>query len=127
MAKTNSNDSRSNQIKSLLGFCGLDCGECEVFIATLNGSTEMKKSVADKWSKLSGRQLKAEDITCVGCVIDGRHYPSCAICEVRECGLQKNVQNCGYCNEVNCQKLERFHAYSPKAKVRLEQIKKQIK
>jgi hypothetical protein len=112
--------------KTLLGFCGLDCGECKVFIATQNNSMEMKRAVAEEWSKLSGRFLKAEDMNCVGCVVaDGAHYGACALCEIRVCGLQKKVENCGLCSGYPCGKLTRIHNYSPKAKMRLEKNRNQ--
>jgi hypothetical protein len=114
--------------KTLLGFCGLDCGECKVFIATQNNSMEMKRAVAEEWSKLSGRVLKAEDMNCVGCIVaDGVHYGACALCEIRLCGVQKKVETCAFCSEYNCGKLKRIHAYSPKAKERLSKQKQTMK
>jgi hypothetical protein len=84
----------------------------------------MRRAVAAEWSKLSGRQLKAEDMTCVGCVVaEGPHYGACAMCQIRTCGLLKKVETCGFCSEYPCGKLERIHAYSPKAKERLEHHK----
>jgi hypothetical protein len=108
--------------KSLLGFCGLDCGECKTFIATQNGSAEMKRAVAAEWSKMSNQLVKPDDVNCVGCVVvDGPLYGACAVCKVRTCGLQKKVPTCSYCAEYPCGKLGRIHTYSPKAKVRLDQ------
>jgi hypothetical protein len=118
-------DNHSNAT-SLIAFCGIDCGECKALIATRKNDAEMKKAVAQEWSKSLGVQLKPEDINCVGCVVvDGPHVGYCAICEIRTCGMQKKVQNCAYCSEYKCGKLEQIHNRSTKAKDRLEQIRNQ--
>jgi len=115
-------------VSSLIAFCGIDCGECKAFVATQNEDAEMKRVVAEEWSKLYGHQMKPEDINCVSCVVvDGRHVGYCAICEIRTCGAKKKVQNCAYCIEYKCGKLEKIHTRSPKAKDRLEQVRKQTK
>lgn len=118
----------NNSPASLIGFCGVDCGECKEFIATQKNDAEMKKAVAEERSKLLGVQLKPEDMSCVGCAVaDGPHVSYCVACEIRSCGVQKKVQNCAYCLEYKCDKLKLFHDRSPKAKARLEEIQRQIK
>ena len=115
--------------KTILGFCGLDCGACKVYIATKNDSVEMRRAVAEEWSKASGRVLRAEDMNCVGCVTaDGSHYGACALCEIRVCGLEKKVENCGLCidyHDYHAVSWRVFMRYSPAAKERLEKTRKQ--
>lgn len=114
-------------MSSLIAFFGIDCGECKALIATQNGDAKMKKAIAEEWSKEFGHQLKPEDINCIGCVVvNGLHIGYCNICEIRKCGAQKKVQNCAYCIEYNCGKLEKFHENASKAKDQLEQIRKRI-
>jgi hypothetical protein len=60
-------------------------------------------------------------------VVDGPHIGYCAVCEIRNCGVQKKVENCAYCIEYGCGKLETVHSRSSEAKDTLEQIRKQIK
>ena len=123
MSKRVENNS-STPVKSLVAFCGIDCGECKAFIATQKNDLELKKAVAEEWSKYFGFQMKPEDMTCVGCVVvDGPHVGYCAECEIRTCGVQKKIQNCAFCAEYACGKLEYVHSRSPKAKDRLEQIR----
>ncbi len=112
-------------MKSMIAFCGIECGECKALIATQKNDPEMRKAIATEWSKEFGHEIKPEDINCVGCLIlDGPHINYCNICEIRKCGTQKNVQNCAYCIEYKCGKLEKFHENAPKAKDRLDQIRK---
>ena len=40
--------------------------------------------------------------------IGKRIYKFCSTCEVRKCGLERGVANCGYCTEYPCEKLERL-------------------
>jgi hypothetical protein len=85
----------------------------------------MRKAVADEWSKSFGHEVKPEDISCIGCVRrHGPHINYCNICEIRKCGLEKDVENCAYCVSYKCDKLAKFHEQAPKAKDTLEEIKK---
>lgn len=112
----------------MVAFCGIDCGKCKALIATRNNDAEMKKAIAEEWTKESGHQIKPEDINCVGClVLDGSHISYCSVCEIRNCGTKKKVQNCAYCVEYKCEKLTKFHENAPKAKEQLEQIHRQTK
>ena len=113
---------------SMAAFCGIDCGECKALIATRNNDAKMKKAIAEEWTKEFGHQIKPEDINCVGClVLDGSHISYCSVCEIRNCGTRKKVQNCAYCVEYKCEKLTKFHENAPKAKEQLEQIHRQTK
>jgi hypothetical protein len=115
-------------VRSLIGFCGIDCGECKAYVATKDNDALMKKLVAEEWSKFYGHEVKPEDINCVGCVVvEGPHIGYCDVCEIRNCGVQKKVENCAYCIEYGCGKLETVHSRSSKAKDTLEQIHKQTK
>jgi hypothetical protein len=113
-------------VKSMIAFCGLDCGECKALIATQDNDREMKKALAEEWSREFGHAIKPEDINCVGCVVlDGPHINYCNICEIRSCGTQKKIQNCAYCVEYKCEKLERFHENAAKARDNLEEVRKE--
>jgi hypothetical protein len=112
-------------VRSMIAFCGIDCGECKALIATQKNDPEMRKTIAAEWSKEFGHQVKPEDINCVGCVItDGPHISYCSVCEIRACGSKKNVENCAFCIEYGCEKLAKFHERAPKAKARLEETRK---
>jgi hypothetical protein len=126
MVRKVENHSKSKLVKSLIGFCGIDCGECKAFIATKKKDATMKKLVAEEWSKSFGHEIKLENIDCDGCVVaEGPHIGYCAVCEIRNCGVQKKVENCAYCIEYSCGKLVTVHSRSSQAKDTLEQIHKQ--
>lgn len=127
MAKRIEKPAICEPLKSLVAFCGIECGECKAFVATKNNDADMKRAVAEEWSKYFGVQFKPEDMNCVGCVVfDGPHVGYCANCEIRKCGAWKKVQNCAYCSEYGCGKLKVVLDRSPKAKDRLEQARNQI-
>ncbi|TFH23087.1 DUF3795 domain-containing protein [Candidatus Bathyarchaeota archaeon] len=66
--------SKPKHVRSLIGYCGNNCGECKAFVATKNNSVGMEKLVAEEWSKSYGYEMKSEDINCVGCVVvEGPH------------------------------------------------------
>jgi hypothetical protein len=56
----------------MLSYCGLNCGDCEAFIATKDNDKVLKEKVANKWSKLYGKKIEPEDINCKGCKSNGK-------------------------------------------------------
>ena len=56
--------------KNDLGYCGLNCEDCPVFIATANDDDALRQKTAQEWSKLYaeylGKDLKLEDVNCKG-------------------------------------------------------------
>ena len=114
--------------EAVVAFCGINCGECKAYIATKKNDLNLKKALAEDWSKQFGFQMKPEDMTCVGCaVLEGPHVGYCAKCVIRQCGVGKAVENCVFCVEYPCSKLEFIHSRKPEAKERLEQIRAHVK
>lgn len=37
----------------MIGYCGLDCVQCEAFIATKNDDNALRAKVAEEWAKLN--------------------------------------------------------------------------
>jgi predicted nucleic acid binding AN1-type Zn finger protein len=112
----------------MIAMCGLVCDDCIAFIATQKDDDEMRQKVVEEWSTEDER-LKLEDVDCDGCTTGKRLHSFCAICDVRMCGLERGVENCAYCNEFPCDKLEKlwgsFQTVSgEKAKANLEEIRK---
>ncbi|MCP4133242.1 MAG: DUF3795 domain-containing protein, partial [bacterium] len=56
---------------TMLSYCGLDCGECPVFVATKADDNSKRQKVADSWSKMLQKELTAADINCDGCTQEG--------------------------------------------------------
>ena len=114
-------------MNEMVSFCGLLCNECVAFIATKNDDDEKRAEVARLWSKQYNVDVKPEDINCDGCISDSeRLFSHCRVCEIRKCGKEKDLQNCAYCNEYTCEKLEKIFQMVPDAKKRLDQIQSKL-
>jgi len=102
-----------------LAMCGLDCAECDAFVATAKSCGElvepndgaMRQKVAEEWSAryrakgYNRPDLKASDINCYGCLSDGPIFLYCSQCKIRQCGLDKGLKNCQECSECKCEQL----------------------
>lgn len=113
-------------MERMIAFCGLICTDCPAYTATQRNDDEERKRIAELWST-DEWPLKPEDIDCDGCVaVAERLAKFCRVCEVRQCGLEKKVDNCAYCDQYVCEKLAKPLERSPEAKATLEEIRKSI-
>jgi hypothetical protein len=72
-----------------------------------------------------GLIYKPEGINCDGCLTsEGRLLGFCNTCEIRKCGRSKSVENCASCDEQPCDKLTKFHEFSPDAKTSFEALRR---
>lgn len=117
-----------------IAICGLDCSSCAAFIATQNNNNKLREKTAKEWSErykskgLDRPPLKPEDINCRGCLSeDGPAFLYCLQCEVRICGLEKKIKNCGECKEYRCDKLVKLHKRTTSGKEICDKIKQGIK
>jgi hypothetical protein len=111
-------------MERIIAFCGLACSECPAYLATQHDSAEERQQVAEAWSKQFSSDIKPEDICCDGCLPGcARHFQHCFECGIRACGVARGVDNCGFCDEYPCEKLERFFGFAPEAKARLDSIR----
>ena len=93
-------------MKEMIAFCGLDCEKCEARIATINDDNNLRKKVADKWSKLNNIEILPEHINCLGCRGEGPKTYYCSdLCEIRKCVMSKKLESCGKCVEMNSCKI----------------------
>ncbi|MCK4352320.1 DUF3795 domain-containing protein [candidate division WOR-3 bacterium] len=114
-------------MQKMIAICGLVCTDCPAFIATQENDDEKRKKVAEMWSKAFNTDLKPENINCDGCLIEkGKLFGHCKVCEIRKCGLEKNVKNCACCDEYSCEKLNNLLKYMPEAKTTLEEIRRSL-
>ncbi len=108
----------------MIAYCGLGCHECDALIATKNDDDEKRADVAKVWSKMFKATIKPEHINCDGCLSEGgRLFGHCKVCEIRNCGMEKEVENCAHCNDYPCNKLDFIFENAPEAKKRLEEIR----
>ena len=115
-------------MKEMIAFCGLNCFECGAFLATKENDDQKRAEVAQEWSKLFKVEIKAEDINCEGCQSDrGRVFNYCKVCKIRKCGKGKGLENCGYCDDYPCRKLDFILSNAADAKNRLDKINSAFK
>jgi hypothetical protein len=116
----------------IISYCGLTCHKCAIHLAMGEKNDEkkhkMRIEIAQQIKKHYGQECKAEDVTdCDGCKTEGgRLFSGSKKCEIRKCAKSKAIENCAYCDEYACEKLEKFFATDPEAKARLDEIKSRI-
>jgi hypothetical protein len=114
-------------MEEMLSFCGLLCSECGAFLASSNDDDEKRAEVAKLWSKEYNKELKPEDINCDGCLSEEENlFNYTKVCVIRQCGKEKGILNCAYCDEYGCEKLVKFFQMVPEAKERLDEIRNKI-
>jgi hypothetical protein len=109
-------------------YCGLDCGECEAYIATQADDRAGLEATAKKWAaQFGGKDVKAEMCICDGCLSKNRVSAAHAItCGIRLCASARGVQTCAHCSDYGCATLEQFFAFAPVLKEKLETIRKEL-
>jgi len=113
-------------MEKIIAFCGMNCAECPVYIATQKGDEKERKKVAEKWAKEFNSEIKPEDINCDGCLSEsGRVFGYCKVCEIRNCGLKRGVENCAFCDDYPCEKLNKLFNTVPAARLTLEKLREQ--
>ena len=85
-----------------LSFCGDDCNYCPRYLATQSGNEEHLKEVAAFWQMIGWRdnEESLEKISCHGCST----VKTCGL-GIKDCVIEKGVDNCGKCSEYPCRKL----------------------
>ncbi|MFW9942725.1 MAG: DUF3795 domain-containing protein [Candidatus Thorarchaeota archaeon] len=115
-------------MEKVIAYCGIICSECPAFLATQKDDDNKRKKVADRWSKDYNSDIKPEDINCDGCITTTKNvFRYCNVCQIRRCGMDRNVKNCAYCDDYACDKLIQFHeSTQPEIKQTLENIRKNL-
>ena len=90
-------------VKQLVGICGLYCGTCPKYLAPRNQDREY----INQNSRETG--YPPEEIRCDGCLSE-HVFPSCRDCRhgFRRCAEEKGVTWCFECREFPCQRLRDF-------------------
>lgn len=98
-------------MNKLIGYCGLDCGQCDARIATVNNDDELRARTAKLWCGWNNTdEIKPEHINCLGCRVEGvkTYFCSC-LCEVRKCCIDRGLKTCADCpDKAICAKLAPF-------------------
>ncbi len=112
-------------MEEMIAFCGLTCHLCPTYIATKTNDDEKRIKIVRRWSQdyEKHKNLKPKEVVCDGCLTnDGRLFKTCQVCPIRECGIEKRVLNCAYCEEYPCQKLDEIFSLAPESKKKLDEI-----
>lgn len=111
----------------MISCCGINCDECDAFIATSTNDDDKRAEVAKLWSKQFNSDIKSESINCVGCQSDdGPVFGYCEVCAIRKCSKEKNISNCAHCTEYPCDYLEGLFKMLPECKKNLEKIREAL-
>lgn len=109
-------------------YCGLDCGECEAYVATQKDDRTGLEAVAKQWAAQYGaKTISADMCVCDGCSSGKRTSTAhAATCAIRLCATARGVATCAHCPDFGCDTLKGFFAFAPVLKEKLEAIRKEI-
>jgi len=94
-------------MKGIIARCGYRCNLCLAYNVNIR-SVEDQKRVSDGWFRIYGFRIPPEDIQCDGCLTPDSENPRLIDikCPVRPCVIEKKLENCAYCDEYICNKIE---------------------
>lgn len=91
----------SHQKYVLVGYCGLYCGACYHYLASLPGHDYLVEQF--------GHDQAKGGFTCLGCRSDKLYiHPGCRECKLRACAQSRGILHCGQCPEFPCDRLIDF-------------------
>lgn len=99
----------------MIAYCGLNCSQCDAYIATRENDNTKREATARKWSQMYQADIKPAQINCDGCNTDGVKFSHCQVCEIRQCCLSRQVKNCAACGDYICDRLAGFIKLAPDA------------
>ena len=71
-------------MRNMIAYCGLDCGKCDAYLATINHDQALREKTAKRWAELNNAPISAEHINCEGCRVDGIKTVFCdSLCVMR--------------------------------------------
>ncbi|HYE11292.1 MAG TPA: DUF3795 domain-containing protein [Patescibacteria group bacterium] len=113
-------------MERIIAYCGLICNECPVFLATRENDLQKKVELANQYTSDTYQVIPA-DINCSGCTSScSQAFKFCLECDIRLCGIEKEISNCAYCSEYPCSKLEKPFENAPENKLLLDEMKRSI-
>lgn len=105
-----------------LGYCGANCGECNIYRSMLYGE-ELKPETVERWQEDARKYwhvdtLDPKDLNCRGCRYEGEDvFYGFRLCPIKKCCKEKGLVSCGACPDFSsCKLLE------PEGKANLHRI-----
>lgn len=89
-----------------LAYCGMKCGECLIYLASINKNEAEQFRLAKEYST-DTCQFSKEDMFCLGCHSDTTSEKMCGGCEIRKCSSEKFYETCIECEKFPCSILEK--------------------
>jgi hypothetical protein len=87
--------------QELVAPCGLYCGVCGIYQATVTDNQKLKE-------KLAGFYHDTPDkIHCHGCLSDTVYW-YCSSCPIKSCAVEKKLEGCHQCDQFPCENVEHF-------------------
>ena len=74
----------------------------------INNNENMKRKLAEEFSKQFNMDIKPENIGCLGCH-GSIHKPWCASCYIRQWTEEKGLLTCAFCDEFPCEELQKYY------------------
>ncbi len=108
------------------------CQSCPIYLAARETDKTKKEKMINYIIEMCkthyGVDYKYEDINeCDGCKSQsGRLFFGCKDCKIRECAVEKGIDNCAYCEDYACEELLEMFKNDPGAKTRLDAIRNSI-
>lgn len=87
--------------KELVAPCGLYCGVCGIFQATIKDDQNLKEKLAKAYGD------SPDKINCQGCLSDTVYW-YCSACPVKSCAIEKKMEGCHQCDQFPCEKIDAF-------------------
>jgi hypothetical protein len=87
--------------QELVSPCGLYCGVCGIYCATVIDDKHLKEKLALAYGDTPDK------INCGGCR-SASVYWYCAVCAIKSCATEKAYLGCHQCESFPCDKIENF-------------------
>jgi len=93
--------------KNLVAACGLYCGSCGIYQATMENNAEklLQYAIVLKQS--------FDETLCFGCKADRKSAHCSKMCTIIKCTFNKGIEFCGACQEFPCKALTDFQSKMP--------------
>ena len=104
-----------------MAFCGLLCGECPVYLATITGDGDLRARLARDYAAADFHP-RAEDMTCRGCRSQAPCAVMCGACPMRLCAMERGAESCGRCPDYPCGTVKRMLPAGAPHRLRLDAI-----
>ncbi len=101
---------KKRELDPHIAYCGLNCAGCDVFQATAYDDDKLRQDYADKVKLHWKIEIDPAGVSCFGCRDERPKTGFCATCEVRQCTVERGLENCATCEDYGCEKLQRVHA-----------------